>query len=68
VSVTRVEIADHIHNAFDGDRMLTANDLLLSARRSGARPEVLRTLERLPGVYGDLRDLWPDLPGIPVGG
>jgi hypothetical protein len=64
----RVEIANNIHNAFDGHRPLTANDLLISARRNGARPEVLHTLERLPGTYTDLRDLWPDLPGVPVGG
>lgn len=65
--VTRVEIADHIHNAFNGDRPLTGDDLLVSARRNGARPEVLQALERLRGTYTDLRDLWPDLPEVPVG-
>jgi hypothetical protein len=61
--VTRVEIADHIENAFDGDRALSANELLASARPDGARREVLRVLECLPGTYSDLRDLWPDPRG-----
>lgn len=66
--VTRVEIADHIHDAFDADRPVTGDELFMSARRNGARPEVLHTLERLPGTYVRLRDLWSDLPGVPVGG
>jgi hypothetical protein len=66
--VTRVEIADHVQDAFDADRPLTSDELLVSARRNGARPEVLHALERLPGTYARLRDLWPDLPGVPVGG
>jgi hypothetical protein len=67
MSVTRAEIADHVQDAFDGERLLTADDLLASARRNRARAAVLRSLERLPGKYIDLRDLWPDLPGVPVG-
>jgi hypothetical protein len=66
MSVTRAEIADHIQDAFDGERVLIAADLLASARRNRARPAVLQALERLPGRYSDLRDLWPDLPGVPV--
>jgi uncharacterized membrane protein len=65
---TRVEIAGAVRGAF-GHPIATRGELLAAAVRNGARPEVITVLEQLPSdrPYRQLRDLWPDLPGLPVG-
>ncbi len=63
---TRTEIADHVGAAFGADAVCR-DELLAAARASGARGAVLRALERLPDrSYRHLRELWPELPGVPV--
>lgn len=62
----RLEIAEHTAKAFTG-ATVTREQILLIARQTGARPAVLRVLERLPDVpFHELRELWPDLPGVPI--
>ena len=64
--VTRSEIARHTADAFDYPPA-TPGDLIEAAVASHARPEVIAALRRLPEAkYSHLRQLWPDLPGIPV--
>ena len=64
--VTRVEIADHVRAAF-AHGPAPRQALVVAATRSGARPEVLGVLERLPDRrYQELRHLWGDLPDVPV--
>ncbi|MDA8321492.1 MAG: DUF2795 domain-containing protein [Actinomycetota bacterium] len=64
--VTRKEIARHTADAFDYPPA-TSSDLIEAAAASGARPEVIAVLRRLPGgTYSHLREVWGDLPGIPV--
>lgn len=66
VTVTRVEIADTLDSAFDNGSA-GRGELIEIARASGARPEVLAALTELPdNHYGHLRQLWVDLPHIPV--
>jgi hypothetical protein len=64
--VSRVEIADHVRDAFvAGPASLEA--VMAAAATSGARREVLDVLERLPDrTYQELRHLWGDLGGIPI--
>lgn len=63
---TRIEIAQHTAEAFTG-ATVTREQLLAIATQTGARPAVLRVLERLPqGPFHELRELWPDLPGVPI--
>lgn len=65
--VTRVEIADHIETAFVGAGAADRAELIETAKRSGARPEIVAVLERLPDRrYANLRQLWTELPDIPV--
>lgn len=66
-TANREEIADHVEAAFDHPPA-SRTQILETARRSGARSEVLSILERLPAdqTYRHLRDLWPHLPHIPV--
>lgn len=65
--VTREELADHVGGAF-GHGTVTRASLIACAAASGARPEVVQVIGILPngGLYARLRDLWPDLPGVPV--
>jgi hypothetical protein len=65
---TRTEIADAVHDAFNRP-IATRSELLAVAVGNSARPEVITVLEQLPDdrPYRHLRDLWPDLPGLPVG-
>jgi hypothetical protein len=66
VATSRTEIADVVGEAFD-DGAATRERLLSVARGNQASTEVLAVLERLPQHrYRRLRDLWPDLPGLPV--
>lgn len=66
-TVTRVEVVDHVGQAFDAGP-LTRADLVAAASHSGARAEVVRVLERLPGDRRFIRphDLWHDLSDVPV--
>jgi Protein of unknown function (DUF2795) len=66
--VTRVEIADHVEAAFSGEPIHKA-ELLEAARASGARLEVVKVLKRLPERdFRELRELWPQVPDLPVDG
>lgn len=61
-----MEIARHTADAFDHSPV-TPGELIEAAMASSARPDVIAALQSLPqGKYGHLRQLWPDLPGIPV--
>jgi hypothetical protein len=67
VTVTRTEILQGVERAF-GVVSVSRGDLIEVARREGARPEVLRAIERLPDdrLYGHVRDLWSHLEDVPV--
>ncbi|MGH9113756.1 MAG: DUF2795 domain-containing protein [Acidimicrobiales bacterium] len=66
VVVTRVEVIDHIGQAFAG-APLTRSDLLAAARRGAARPEVLEVLGRLPDRrFSRPHELWTDLRDVPI--
>lgn len=66
MTVTRVEIADYLEEAF-AYPPATKNDLVASAVARQARPELLETLYRLPErSYRSLMDLWPHLAEVPV--
>ncbi|GAA4931745.1 hypothetical protein ACFPM3_03465 [Streptomyces coeruleoprunus] len=63
--VTRAEIADHLAGLFTNGAM-NRSDLLIAA--ASARPEVRAVLEQLPDRrYTELRQVWEDLPALPVG-
>jgi Protein of unknown function (DUF2795) len=65
-AVTRVEVIDHIGEAFAG-APLTRSDLLVAAKRVGARPAVLELLERLPDHrFSRPNELWTDLKDVPI--
>jgi hypothetical protein len=67
VTVTRTELAHHVHTAFAGG-LTTRDQLLAHATASHARPEILSILHRLPDkTYATVRDLWYHLDDIPVG-
>lgn len=66
MAVTKEEIAAHVHRAFVAG-VTTKEDLLAVAAVSGARPDVLSLLGRLPDrPYTELRQLWPELPDVPI--
>lgn len=66
-AVTRTEIIDRLAELFSAGRELSKQDLIDAAERSGARPAVTELLRLLPGrSYWDPRQLWVDLPDIPV--
>lgn len=66
-SVSRMELVQHIEIAFTAGPV-TPTGLLNAATVSAARPAVLAVIERLPNrTYGTLRDLWYELPDLPVG-
>ncbi|MEV8312161.1 hypothetical protein AB0P36_33875 [Streptomyces flavidovirens] len=63
--VTRTEIADHLGKLF-ANGAVNKHDLLIAA--VGARPEVREVLAELPDRhYTELRQVWEDLPLVPVG-
>jgi hypothetical protein len=65
-TVTRIEIADHVETAFAAGPA-TRDDLLAAARTAGARPALLAVLGDLPDrPYAELRQLWTDLPEVPI--
>jgi hypothetical protein len=64
--VTRTELADHIQAAFTTEPATRA-DLLAAAVASNARPQAIQLLHQLPNwTYASIRELWYDLPGVPV--
>jgi hypothetical protein len=66
MSTSRTEIADHVAPTF-GKGSATKDELLATAHSNGAPSAVLDELQRLPEQsYRDLRELWPELPGLPV--
>jgi hypothetical protein len=67
VSVTRVELADHVHAAFSCGPA-NRDGLVACATSSHARPELITVLHSLPTdkTYPGLRDLWYDLAHLPV--
>ncbi|MDK1342064.1 hypothetical protein QNO09_01770 [Streptomyces sp. 378] len=63
--VTRIEIADHLAGLF-ANGGVSKHDMLIAA--VDARPEVLQILSALPDRrYTELRQVWEDLPRVPVG-
>lgn len=65
-TVTRAEVIDHIHAAFAAGPA-GRGDLLAAAVVSHARPEIITQLQRLPNKsYASPRDLWYDLPDVPL--
>jgi Protein of unknown function (DUF2795) len=64
--VTRVEVIDHVGDAFAAGP-LTRSDILVAASRMGARPAVLELLERLPDrKFSRPHELWTDLRDVPI--
>lgn len=67
MSVTRVDIAEYTITAF-GDAPATRDDLVRAAIAGDAPEALVEVLRGLPdGRYASLRDLWPELPDVPVG-
>jgi len=65
-TITRTELADHIHAAFAAGPATRA-DLLAAAVATSARPRTIELLHRLPDkTYASIRELWYDLPDVPV--
>lgn len=66
MKVTRLEISDHILEAFDHPPA-SREDVLAKASQTHARPEVLAALQALPDQpFPNLRAIWPHLPNVPV--
>lgn len=67
-AVTRVEVIDHIGQAFGTGRPLTRSDLVAAAGHNGARPEVVTVLGRLPDgrKFTQPQDLWHILADVPI--
>lgn len=72
MSITRIQIAEHVGMAFDPDspgepiRRVSKHDLLSHAVATHAAPPLLEALHELPDQpYRSLRDLWPHLPEVP---
>ncbi len=67
MTVTRVEMANHIEAAFTAGPA-TRNALLAYAAGSHARPEVIAVIQGLPDkIYPNMRNLWHDLAHVPIG-
>jgi len=65
-TITRVEIAESVHAAFQSGPA-HRDDLLVVAVRNRARPVVIALLHDLPPrSFADLRQLWEVLPDVPV--
>ena len=66
MTVTRIELANHIQAAFTSGPA-TRDSMLAYAASSHARPEVIAALQRLTDKpYPSIRDLWHDLADMPV--
>lgn len=65
--VTRIEIADAVDAVFSAGPA-TRTDLLAAATAGGARDGLVSVLSRLPDrQYLQLRQLWEDIPDVPIG-
>lgn len=66
-AVTRTEVAAAVRVVFDSGSG-TREDLLDAAFQAKARSEVVEAVSKLPPfkTYGSLRQIWPDLPDMPV--
>jgi hypothetical protein len=65
-TVTRVEVIDHVGQAFTGGP-LTRSDLQSAAQRGGARPAVIDLLGTLPDrKFSRPQELWNDLGHVPI--
>lgn len=65
-SVTRTEIAEAVRDAF-GPRPVSRAEIIAAAQSSGARAEVVDALQHgLRQEYSDLRQIWSDLPDMPL--
>lgn len=64
---SRLEIADAITQAFRGEAM-SREELVQAAKDAHASTEVLLALSclREDKRYAQLRELWPDLPDLPI--
>jgi Protein of unknown function (DUF2795) len=66
VTVTRIELANHIEAAF-ASGVATRDRLLAYAASSHARPAVIALIRGLPDrAYPSIRDLWDDLAHVPA--
>jgi hypothetical protein len=66
LGVTRVEVIDHIGEAFAAGP-LTRSDLMTAARTVGARPAVIELLGQLPDrKFARPHELWNDLSFVPI--
>lgn len=65
--VTRTEVAAAVRAVFDSGSG-TREDMLDAALQAKARSEVVQAISKLPPfkTYGHLRQIWPDLPDMPV--
>jgi hypothetical protein len=62
-----MEIVAHVEEAF-GEGGVSRADLLAEAQRTSAPQPVLELLARLPERrYRHVRDLWTEVPDVPVG-
>jgi hypothetical protein len=67
LGTTRSEIVGHVGDAFTGGGVEPA-ELVAAAQRSGAPAPVVDALRRLPARrYRHVRDLWAEMPDVPVG-
>lgn len=65
-TVTRIEIADLVENAF-GPAGAHRSALLAAAAERGAAPVLLAKLGELPDRhFRSMRDLWDHLPEVPL--
>lgn len=65
--VTRTAIAGHIRHAFSSGGAASRSELLAAAASTQAPPPVLHRLGELPdGNFKTLRDLWRQMPDVPV--
>lgn len=64
--VTRVEVVNHVGDAFAAGP-LTRADLLAAAQRTAARAAVIELLGQLPDRrFARPHDLWTDLGHVPI--
>jgi len=62
-----MEIAKAVGHAFTNTTSTDRSQLIDAARAAGARAEVILVLDQLGGRgYSDIRQLWGDLPELPV--
>lgn len=66
MTVSRTQIVDAIGAHLGGHPMSRA-DLIAYAMRTGAHPDVIDALRRLPDrSFSNVRQLWEFLPDVPV--